>query len=860
MADQKFHTEITASSTQFNAEMEAAAQKMLSDGQRMQSGWREGFVQMGQAGGGMVKQLNGQFDQAKETIKNFRGALAGATAVVAGATFLVKLATDAQRATKETESLAIILGTTTQEASALKVALDDIGVETEVYTGAVSKLTTGLRENESRFNELGVKTRDANGNLLSTDIIIRNAFSALEQFKGGTDRNLASTELFAKSWQEVNRLMKLTPDVMEAARIKAVELETQVGPAGAERADRYRRAISDVNDVWEAMKNRVGQALMPVLTNLSEWLSSIGPAAITVVRGAVGGFVAVWHGLANAVNIAWQLIKAFLFNVTEPIVGLGHAVALALSGNFEAAGQRLRQITPSVKAAWENAWAETLRSSEKTKADLLALFSFESEQGTGSGEKDQGTRKFTPKRDGSRMAQWEAELAAMRDAHEREQFEQNSFQEFAKEKESAFWRAILQMGGLSREEAAAVSKKYYGVEREIRKAAFETEIADIKAKLELHKQGADERIAIFERIAAKMRERFGADSKEAKQAEGDVLQASRENAERAIRLLEMDIEARRNHHMHRLELERANLDQLETLGVINGREKVSALRVLKETEFQIELEAAQSRAQLLANDVEAYRAAMEKIAEIRRKHEVDMKVIDNRELEERKKVLSKWFDPISDAMQTMVNGVLQGTQRLSTIMRNALRNIAAQYAVTGLKIALDWIKNQILMTTATTASVTARTAAETAGAAATTTSNATTATASIGAKAWEAAAGVYASIAQIPYIGPFLAPVMAIAAAATVLGFIGKIASASGGFDIPSGVNPVTQLHQEEMVLPADIANPLRAQLAGGGGSGGGTHIHFHAPVYGQRDFKQAVAKAASSAARINSNNFRLNT
>jgi hypothetical protein len=52
--------------------------------------------------------------------------------------------------------------------------------------------------------------------------------------------------------------------------------------------------------------------------------------------------------------------------------------------------------------------------------------------------------------------------------------------------------------------------------------------------------------------------------------------------------------------------------------------------------------------------------------------------------------------------------------------------------------------------------------------------------------------------------------------------------SASGGYDIPSGVNPLTQLHAEEMVLPAHIANPLRDSLSGGGGSGG-DHFHVHA-------------------------------
>ena len=43
----------------------------------------------------------------------------------------------------------------------------------------------------------------------------------------------------------------------------------------------------------------------------------------------------------------------------------------------------------------------------------------------------------------------------------------------------------------------------------------------------------------------------------------------------------------------------------------------------------------------------------------------------------------------------------------------------------------------------------------------------------------------------------------------------GLLASAAGGFDIPSGINPVTQLHEREMVLPAQYADVIRS-MAGG--------------------------------------------
>ncbi len=59
--------------------------------------------------------------------------------------------------------------------------------------------------------------------------------------------------------------------------------------------------------------------------------------------------------------------------------------------------------------------------------------------------------------------------------------------------------------------------------------------------------------------------------------------------------------------------------------------------------------------------------------------------------------------------------------------------------------------------------------------------------------------------------------------------------SAAGGYDIPSGVNPVTQLHEEEMVLPSPLANAVR-RMAGegeGGGAGGDTYALQATPLPG---------------------------
>jgi len=116
-----------------------------------------------------------------------------------------------------------------------------------------------------------------------------------------------------------------------------------------------------------------------------------------------------------------------------------------------------------------------------------------------------------------------------------------------------------------------------------------------------------------------------------------------------------------------------------------------------------------------------------------------------------------------------------------------------------------------------------------------------------------AASAAAASVAAIPVTGWAMAPGVAAATYAETIAWIGSLAVAARGFDIPSGVNPVTQLHQEEMVLPADIANPLRDAIAGGG-MGGDTYI-IHALdaksfVRFAREQRHVLADAVRASAR----------
>jgi hypothetical protein len=828
MAGPRFHTEITANAAQYNAEMEAAAQKTISDGQRMQSGWRESVYRMGQDTAQSVKGMNAHFDGLKEGIKAIRGAIAVVTAVLGGAAGLVKLTNDSANATREVENLARMLGITTREASALSIALGDIDVKTDTYTSMVSKMVTKLREGEERFNQMGVETRDTNGKLLDTQTIMQNALRALLDFKEGTDRNLASSEMFGRGWDEVNRVVRLTPAVMEEARRKAQELQMEVGPAGAERARVYKLAINDLKDVADALANRIGQALMPILADLANWLSDAGPAAVLVLRGAIGGLLTVFYGLRNAVLMVWEVIKALIFNITEPFVAIGEAMGLALSGNFEEAGKRIAARTTNIEARWKMAGDEMVRSSAETAKRIEELFDFKVEQGAGPGPEPKGTKTFEG--DGkSKMAGFEAELAAQRDAFDRMKLEQGSFQTFGKAQERDYWAAILASMELGKEDRVAVLKKFYEAERDLRKVAFQTEIADLHAQIEAYKQGSVERIQIAGEAAAKIGQRFGLMSPEYKKALEEMTKLAQERAKQMIDLEQAALERQRAAGVSMIELERQAVEQAAELGQITAEKKLELLRQLKEREFQIELQAAIDKSAIYEQDAVQYQAHLDRIEQLKERHRLEMSKVDGQIRVQSMKVWKDIGDSITGAFSTAVKGVLMGTQTIT----QAIRNLGQSVLLAMVDMAVKWLAQQAI--NAILGTMIEKTAA----------------VSRITANAAVAASGAAASVAAIPFYGWAMAAPVAASTFAATEAWTAAALAAAGGFDIPRGINPITQLHQEEMVLPAHLANPLREQLTEGGGMGGGDTFNLSIKALDGADVYRVLSRNSAGVARM---------
>jgi Prophage tail length tape measure protein len=277
-------------------------------------------------------------------------------------------------------------------------------------------------------------------------------------------------------------------------------------------------------------------------------------------------------------------------------------------------------------------------------------------------------------------------------------------------------------------------------------------------------------------------------------------------------------------------LAKEELDLKRDLHQITGAEEYTQLKQLKDQEYQLQRAALQQELDLYEQGSKEKDKINNQLAALERRHILDTTKLENQAVEATKKQWQSVAQPINSALTSAFRGVISGSETMKQALGNIADALVSKMLDAGLKIAENWIESQFLTQAATEATSTA------------------TGVSTIAASAAEAGAAAYASTAAIPIIGPELAPAAAATAYGATLAFQGAlgVASAAGGYDIPSGLNPLTQLHQQEMVLPANLANRIRNMTADGNGD---THVHFNVSTLDSAGVKKFFAKHGSTIA-----------
>jgi hypothetical protein len=827
------------------------------------------------------------FSSVGDVMGKITGALGMLTGVIAGGAAFKAAVSASVEWTGEAKKLSTALGTTTETASVMMVAMRRVGLDADLVTRASSELTKQIANNGASFTKLGVQVKDSNGYFRPAGDLMAEVNDKLKAIKNPVEQNIVGMKLYGESWLEVKGVLKLTSDEMEKAKAKAENLGLIVGPEGVAQAKQYKETMSDMKLVLTSLEVQLGTAVLPTLVKLGSWLSGVGPVvggafrmtmesvvniieicgeAVMTLWGVVSeGFsqigqlvASVFGGKApgameffgnclKVVEIAFIGLKVGALEVLEFVMGLldvfiarslrfadtvERAIHLDFTGakaawqrgteNLEAVEQKHMQKMVEIAQKGQDQINEVLLRGPKARAPESA------KPNTATGPNyDMGNDKQ------NRMSEWESKLAVDKDGFERAQQLAGTAQEYGKARERDYWKHILDTTKMADEEKNQVTRRYLTLEHDIRQAAFDAQIAGEKSALEEFKNNHTARLQIATQMYEQLKARYGADSKEAKAGLAEINKEQRAIAEQALQVNQVVSAAKQASALADIDNQQRQAELQLSLGEITGTKMLDLDRSFEERRYQVKLGALQQLLQLQEQSPDRNPVVLAQlhaqIEELERKHVEVLGQINGKAAQDAQAPWQQMTSSLRSSYEDTFAGIISGTTTLQGALAKVWQTSLTTFAQFIAKKVGMWLTGETVQTSATVAGDTARTASNWWAATQSVMANGWAAIKNIAIKAWEAAAAVYASIASIPYVGPVLAPVMAIAATGAVLGFAGHIASARGGYDIPAGVNPVTQLHEREMVLPQKQADAVRQMAEGGGPAGGDVHVHLTA-------------------------------
>lgn len=729
-----------------------------------------------------VTGMGGHFSGLLEAIGATRLGFVALVGAAAGLAASKAVAATAEM-TEQAMDLARVLGSSTNEAQAWRLALEDVGAQQSDLEGAARGLARQLKENEAEMQAMGLQTRDAAGQLRPMTELVADAVEVLNQHKEGADRALAAQQLFGRGVDTSSKLLLINRETLQDATATMQELGLEVGANAVAAWKDYDAASDRAAFSLRGLATTVGSILMPVLTDAVNVFNAAMPAAISVVRAALGSLVTAFHAVKNGVVVVWETVNAFVVSIAEPVRAVVEALGRAMVGDFRGAADQIKAVPTVITTAWTQAMERIADSSQRTRERIGAIWGGDSAAGTPEGER--GTRAYTAPAKADNKASGKAELMGpqLADVGYYEQMlerakllaaQQDALREYGKAQELAYWRDVLQGAELAGKDRVAIQRKVI---------ELETQLLREQAR---QQQGVD-----AERLKGRQQAALDAVELARQEADAQVAQGQLSMAQRLE--LEREFEARRT---------------------------------------EIQREYLQARLALIdpMRDPVAYEQGSQAIEELERQHQLRLRQIQTQQAAQARadNPLAVVWDGARNAMERSIDAMLQRTQSLrqglASLWQGIRGTITAEIAKIVAAKVMAFARERVL------------------------------ALAGIGTDAAKAGAGAAASQASIPVIGPALA----LAALATVSGAVlamgGSIPSAARGWDIPAGVNPIAQLHEREMVLPAGPADVIR-DLAEQGGVGRAATLNVEikaAPVPGGffMVHKDELVRALKSANR----------
>src|SRR4029077_5497190 len=244
---------------------------------------------------------------------------AAAVAAVAAGASIFEMAQKATDAALEVRKLERETGLTAEQASELRYAGERLNINTDALSRSFGFFSKNVELHQDKMRALGVETvLDAKGNVDFTATLgaMADRFAGMED---GTQKTALAMTFFGKSGKDMIPLLDQGSAGLAAMAEEAKKTGLVFSQDGVNAAFKYSQAQKDLEDQFKALTMEVGQAAMPILTTLFEFLSG---AARTILPAVEEGF--------HKIMIGAQILGEIFGVITGQAPGAGEHLTEAL--------------------------------------------------------------------------------------------------------------------------------------------------------------------------------------------------------------------------------------------------------------------------------------------------------------------------------------------------------------------------------------------------------------------------------------------------------------------------------------------------------------------------------------------------
>jgi hypothetical protein len=227
-----------------------------------------------------VKEADGVFGKLKAGAKGLSDQFTGNPAAMvatagAAAGELFHLADQASKTGTEIGNLRDATGLSADAASRWVEVANDMGIGSDKVAGLIEKMTKNLGTSPDKFAALGIEVKKAGDGTADMSGTLLNAIEVLHNIQDPTEKAKVGAQLFGKSWGDASELIAAGADKVNE-KLKGVGGGAIFSDKEIAQAREFRDMMANLKDVGEHLSLSIGKGLIPVITEFSSELETVG--------------------------------------------------------------------------------------------------------------------------------------------------------------------------------------------------------------------------------------------------------------------------------------------------------------------------------------------------------------------------------------------------------------------------------------------------------------------------------------------------------------------------------------------------------------------------------------------------------